>query len=148
MGIYSKKASEYFKQGYNCAQAVFLAFAPLYNIDEITALKLASSFGGGMGKLREVCGAVSAMFAVAGLEKGYTSPNDDNSKGEHYLRIQKLAEIFKSEFGSIICRELLDLPQGSSAPTPTPRSENFYKERPCAKFIEHASEILEKEILE
>lgn len=148
MGIYSKKASEYFKQGYNCAQAVFLAFAPLYNIDEITALKLASSFGGGMGKLREVCGAVSAMFAVAGLEKGYTSPNDDNSKGEHYIRIQKLAEIFKSEFGSIICRELLDLPQGSSAPTPTPRSENFYKERPCAKFIEHASEILEKEILE
>ena len=95
MGIYSNKAVENFKLGYNCAQSVFLAFAEDLGFDSDTALKLSSSFGGGMGRLREVCGAVSSMFAIAGLKEGYTSPNDDEKKALHYERIQNLAKIFK-----------------------------------------------------
>ena len=101
MGIYSEKAANNFKSGYNCAQAVFLAFAEDFGLDKETALKLSSSFGGGMGRLREVCGAVSSMFAIAGLKHGYTSPNDDEAKAKHYELIQSLAEKFKSKYGTI-----------------------------------------------
>ena len=97
MGIYSEKAVNNFKSGYNCAQSVFLAFAEDFGFDKETALKLSSSFGGGMGRLREVCGAVSSMFAIAGLKYGYTSPNDDEAKAKHYELIQALAEKFKSK---------------------------------------------------
>ena len=106
---YSKKAGELFREGYNCAQSVFCAFADDLGLDFETALKLSSSFGGGMGRLREVCGAVSAMFMIAGLKYGYTTPNNDNIKAEHYTRIQKLAEEFKKRNKTIICRELLGL---------------------------------------
>ena len=87
MKFYQEIAAENFRHGYNCAQSVLLAFAPEIGLDEVTTLKLASSFGGGMGRLREVCGAVSAMFMVAGVLKGYTSPTDDESKAKHYKLI-------------------------------------------------------------
>ena len=147
MGIYSEKAANNFKSGYNCAQAVFLAFAKDFGLDKETALKLSSSFGGGMGRLREVCGAVSSMFAIAGLKHGYTSPNDDEAKAKHYELIQALAEKFKSKYGTIICRELLELPEGADSPIPSKRTEEYYQTRPCEAFIRYASEIIENELL-
>ena len=104
---YAQKAMNLFKEGYNCSQSVFLAFKDLYGIDRHTALKLSSSFGGGMGRLREVCGSVSGMFLTAGILYGYDSPKDRSSKTEHYKRIQELARSFEELNGSIVCRELL-----------------------------------------
>ena len=147
MGIYSDKAVDNFKKGYNCAQSVFLAFASEFGFDDETALKLSSSFGAGMGRLREVCGAVSSMFAIAGLKDGYTSPTDDEIKALHYARIQSLAEMFKAEHESIICRDLLGLPEGADEPTPSERTEQYYQERPCESFIRTAAEIIESQLL-
>ena len=142
MGLYSQKATEYFKQGYNCAQSVLLAFAPDLNMDSDTALKLASSFGGGMGRLREVCGAVTSMFAIAGLKYGYTSPTDDIAKQKHYELIQNLANKFRAKHNSIICRELLGI-DGEDTPVPEKRTNEYYSKRPCENCIKTACEILE-----
>ena len=139
---YSKKAGELFRQGYNCAQSVFCAFADEVGMDFNTALKLSSSFGGGMGRLREVCGAVSAMFMIAGLKYGYTTPNNDTIKAEHYERIQKLAEEFKKKNKTIICRELLGLDVKQDSPIPEKRTEQYYKSRPCEKLVMEAAEII------
>ncbi len=139
---YSKRAAELFKEGYNCAQSVFCAFSDVVGIDFETALKLSSSFGGGMGRLREVCGAISAMFMIAGLKYGYTSPNNDEIKGEHYARIQHLAEEFKKKHNTIICRELLGLDVKQDDPTPSKRTEQYYKDRPCEGIIRDAAEII------
>lgn len=139
---YSKKAGELFKQGYNCAQSVFCAFAEEVGMDFDTALKLSSSFGGGMGRLREVCGAVSAMFMIAGLKYGYITPNNDTIKAEHYERIQKLAEEFKKKNKTIICRELLGLDIKQDSPIPEKRTEQYYKSRPCEKLVMEAAEII------
>ncbi len=147
MSKYSKQAAENFKTGYNCAQSVLLTFAKEVGLDKDTALKLSSSFGGGMGRLREVCGAVSAMFMIAGLLKGYTAPNNDEIKGNHYATIQTLAEEFESKFGSIICRKLLNLECEKDSPEPSKRTEQYYKERPCEDFIAFAAEIIETKIL-
>ena len=128
---YSRKAGKLFCEGYNCAQSVFCAFSDDLGINFETALKLSSSFGGGMGRLREVCGAVSAMFMIAGLKYGYTSPDDDKIKAQHYARIQQLAEEFKKNNKSIICRELLGLDIQQASPIPAKRTEQYYKARPC-----------------
>ncbi len=147
MGKYSEIAANNFKTGYNCAQSVFLAFAEDFGFDKETALKVSSSFGGGMGRLREVCGAVSSIFAIAGLKKGYTTPDNDEIKAKHYELIQNLAEKFKSKYGTIICRELLELPEGSDSPIPSKRTKEYYQERPCEAFVRYAAEIIEKELL-
>jgi C_GCAxxG_C_C family probable redox protein len=105
-----------------------------------------SSFGGGMGRLREVCGAVSGMAAVAGILYGYDSPTDDEAKKNHYALVQQLAEAFRQETGSIICRELLDNP--TSDPTPSPRTAQFYADRPCARFVYLAAAVLDDYIAE
>ena len=140
-------AEELFKKGYNCAQSVFCAHCEKFGIDFETGLKLASSFGGGMGRLREVCGAVTAMFMLLGLKEGYTSFDDDTIKEKHYAKVQFLAKIFKDKFGSIICRELLNLKNNeNSSPKPTERTEEFYKTRPCVQFIKFASELIGKEL--
>lgn len=143
----SEKARDLFKQGYNCAQSVFCSFADEVGMDFETALKLSSSFGGGMGRLREVCGAVSAMFMIAGLKKGYITPNNDDIKGEHYERIQELAKIFEEKYSSIICRELLGLDVKHDSPIPSKRTEQYYKERPCEEFIAFAADIIENKLL-
>lgn len=140
-------AVENFKQGYNCAQSVFLAYAEDLGFDKEMALKISSSFGAGMGRLREVCGAVSSMFAIAGLKNGYSSPNDDDAKAKHYAFIQSLSNRFKQEHATIICRELLGLPDGADEPTPSKRTQEYYQERPCENFIRTASNIIENEIL-
>lgn len=148
MGIYSQRACNNFKHGYNCAQSVLLAFSEELGFDNDTALKLASSFGGGMGRLREVCGAVTAMFMAAGMLEGYTSCSDDEAKARHYQLIQDLAAEFKSKFGTIICRELLGLDEGTDSPVPSKRTDEYYTERPCEEFIHFASEIIEKRLLD
>ena len=147
MGIYSDKAVDNFKHGYNCAQSVLLAFSLQLRLEPDFALKLASSFGGGMGRLREVCGAVSAMFMIAGILKGYTEPANDELKAKHYELIQNLAVMFKSKYDTIICRELLGLASGADSPIPSKRTEQYYRERPCDHFISYAAEIIETQLL-
>ena len=144
---YGEKAKALFEQGYNCAQAVVLAFDDLTGLDNKTAAMLTSSFGGGMGRLREVCGAASGMFAVAGILKGYDDPKAKEEKAEHYAFIQNLADKFKTENGSYICRELLELP-GASAPVPEERTAEYYSRRPCGEYVRIAATILAKELEE
>lgn len=142
MKKYSDIACNKFYNGCNCAQSVLCAFSDKIGLDEKTCMKLASSFGGGMGRLREVCGAVSAMFMIAGLLKGYEVAGDDIGKTRQYQLIQDLAKKFKAEHGTIICRELLGL-DGEDSPTPSKRTTEYYKNRPCVEFIKTASEIIE-----
>lgn len=139
----SKKAMAYFKQGYNCSQAVFLAFADLYDMDEKLAARLSSSFGGGMGRMREVCGAVSGMFMVAGALYGYATPDCQQEKTEHYARIQELAKAFREENGSIVCRELLGGMAGTAGPQAEQRTEAYYQKRPCVQLVGMAAAIME-----
>lgn len=142
---YKEKATAYFNQGYNCCQAVVLAFHQELGMDKETALKLASSFGAGMGGLREVCGAVSGMFMVAGLKQGYTGAKDMDGKNAHYQLIQDLAEEFKQKHPSIICRELLGA-QEAAQKTPQARTDAYYKKRPCGELVGCAAEIVAKEL--
>lgn len=139
---YREKAEKLFLDGYNCAQSVFCAFIEDLGLDFDTALKLSSSFGGGMGRLREVCGAVSSMFMIAGLKYGYTEPANKEVKTEHYARIQKLAEEFKAKNDTIICRELLGLDVKVDSPVPEDRTAEYYQTRPCQKLVGDAAEII------
>lgn len=138
-----EKAKNLFKEGYNCAQAVFGAFCEDFGFDFETAMKLSSGFGGGMGRLREVCGAVSGMFMVFDLKYGYTSPKAKEEKMQLYSHIQTLAKEFESDNGSIICRELLNLQEKSSVPTPDDRTNEYYKKRPCAELVEFAADLVD-----
>lgn len=139
----TEKAKELFKQGYNCSQAVLGVFCEELGLDFDTAMKIASSFGGGMGRMREVCGTVSGMFMAAGL--AFASSSDSASeKGEHYKRIQELANRFKDKNGSIICRELLQGIESSNTPTPSERTEIYYKKRPCIELVGDSVEIFEE----
>jgi C_GCAxxG_C_C family probable redox protein len=137
-----------FMKGYNCSQSVVLAFADMIDIDEATLSKLSSSFGGGMGRLREVCGSVSGMFMVAGLLYGYDGAETGQVKADHYARIQELAKRFEEKHGSIVCRELLGLSVRHDIPVPEARTSEYYKKRPCPEIIGDAAEILEQFINE
>lgn len=138
-----EKAMQSFLDGYNCAQCMMVAFEDMLTIDLDTALKIASPFGGGMGRLREVCGSVSGMFMVLGYLKGYNEPGDYAGKKELYEHIQELARRYEEANGSIICRELLGLNVKKEEATPEKRTEEYYKKRPCAEKIGSAAEILE-----
>lgn len=144
--IYAKKAMDLFKEGFNCSQSVFLAFEDMHKMDRKTALMLSSSFGGGMGRLREVCGAVSGMFMTAGVLYGYDDPKDYEAKKKHYERIQLLAKEFEERNGSIVCRQLLGLGEGKDVPNPEKRSDEYYKKRPCAELVGMAATIMEQYI--
>lgn len=146
MKSHSEIAVENFHNGCNCCQSVLCAFSDITGLDDKTSMKLASSFGGGMGRLREVCGAVSAMFMIAGLLKGYEIAGDDIGKTRHYQLIQKLAKTFKKEHGTIICREILGL-DGEDNPIPSKRTTQYYEERPCEHCVQTAAEIIESELL-
>lgn len=144
MGKYVDKASDLFLGGANCAQAVFAAFSDVVGIDEERCLKLSSMFGGGMGRMREVCGAVSGMLMVAGAVNGYAE-HDDVLKAQAYTLAQQMADEFKKQHGTIICRELLELPSAvPTSPVPTKRDESYYACRPCLHFVETAAYIAEK----
>ena len=135
-------AAELFLKGYNCAQAITVAFRDVTGLEESFSAKMASSFGGGMGRLREVCGAVSGMLMVAGLVYGYDSTTDDTAKKAHYALVQELAGQFREEVGSIVCRDILKNPP--SDPNPSPRTAEYYKNRPCARMVMTAARILDR----
>jgi len=137
-----------FMNGYNCSQSVVLAFKDLIPIDEAVLSRMASSFGGGMGRLREVCGSVSGMFMVAGILYGYDGPETGQVKADHYARIQELARRFEEKHGTIICREMLGLSVRHDIPVPEARTAEYYKKRPCPEIIGDAAEILDEYIKE
>ena len=141
------RAEELFRQGYNCGQSVFAAFADLLGMTVEEAAKIASPFGAGFGKLREVCGAVSGMTLVTGYLKGYSDPADYESKKELYALIQKMCSEFEAREGSIICRELLGLKKGEDICEPSVRTEEYYRSRPCVGACRTAADIVEKEVL-
>ena len=133
-----------FKQGYNCAQAVAVTFCDYLDMDKDTVARAVSGFGGGMGRMREVCGTLSGMTFVMSYIYGYSDPKAYEEKAEHYSRIQSLANKFKDENGSIVCRELLSLQKkGSDDPVPEKRTEQYYKKRPCAELVRYVADILE-----
>ena len=138
-GIY---AGELFLKGYNCAQAVVVAFTDVTGLDESFSARLSSSFGGGMGRMREVCGAVSGMLMVLSILYGYDTPGDDESKKRLYIEVQALAGKFREEVGAIVCREILKNPP--SDPNPTPRTAEFYAKRPCARMVVTAGKLLDE----
>lgn len=143
-----EKAMQSFLDGYNCSQCMILAFEDLISIDLDTALKIASPFGGGMGRLREVCGSVSGMFMILGYILGYTEPGDYEGKKALYEHIQELARRYEEANGSIICRELLGLTVQHQDATPDKRTAEYYQKRPCTEKVGSAAEILEQYLQE
>ena len=145
----AERAQALFKQGFNCSQAVFAACADLYGIaDEQLALRLSASFGGGMGRMRMVCGAASGMFMLAGLQNGSATPHDNEGKMANYALVQHLAGEFKNTYGSLICAELLGLaPKGQCTakldldPRPAERTPEYYEKRPCGEMVGEAVRI-------
>lgn len=137
-----EEAKRLFLSGYNCAQAVFLTFSDELGLEKETALKISAGFGGGMGRLREVCGAVSGMFMALGLKYASADPSDHAAKTRLYTHIQEMARQFKEENGSIICRELLSLPPGPQDPTPQQRTPQYYRLRPCPDKVASAARLL------
>lgn len=129
-----------FKTGCNCAQAVLLAFQAEIGLDEDTLMRLGAPFGGGMGRMREVCGAVTGMLMVLGLLKGYTKTEGD--KSAHYATVRKLADAFRQANGSILCRELLAGTAVKPGVDPESRTPEYYKKRPCACYCADAARIL------
>lgn len=135
-------ARQYFLKGYNDAQAIFLAFADLMDVDKDMGLRMFSSLGAGFGRLREICGALSATELVLGALYGYSSPDAFEEKAAHYKRVQEIAKRFEEVAGSIICRDLLGL-NGASIPVPDRRTSKYYDVRPCANLVALAAGILE-----
>ena len=145
---HATKARELFCSGYNCAQAVAGAFAEEMGLPLETVTRIASGFGGGMGGMRETCGAVSGMFMTIGMLKGHALPENNEEKTAHYARIRALADAFKAEHGTLICRDLLASLPGKLSENPSERTAEYYKSRPCALYVEDAARIVEKMLAE
>ena len=141
-----ERAKALFKQGFNCSQAVCAACADIYGIDEQTALRIAASFGGGIGRMRQTCGAACGMFILAGLENGSATPGDAEGKKQNYTLVQDLAAKFKQENGSLICAELLGIAPKPQEPTPEARTETYYQKRPCVEMVANAVRIYLEEL--
>ena len=139
---HSEKAAELFYNGYNCAQAIMVAFSDVTGLEEAYAAKMISSFGGGMGRLREVCGGVSGAIMALGMAVEPWDPADQSAKAEHYRRIQLLANRFRERHGAIICRELLGEKAGTGY-VPEKRTDEYYAMRPCERMVYSAAELLE-----
>ena len=136
-----EKAVALFKSGYNCSQSVVAAFADMYGFTEEQAFHISASFGGGIGRMRQTCGAACGLFQLAGLEKCAVEGSDRASKAANYALVQELAAEFQKRNGSMICAELLGLkkPEGSSMPEA--RTEQYYAKRPCSRMVETAAQI-------
>lgn len=131
-----------FKEGYNCSQSVVAAYADLYGFTREQALKMAASFGGGIGRMRKTCGAACGLFMLAGLETGCTEGKDREGKEANYILVQQLAEEFAKRNDSLTCAELLGLEKSAPTPTtPEARTAEYYKKRPCSKMVEEAASI-------
>lgn len=142
MSKYSERAVELFKSGCNCSQAVFGAFATDLGLSLETALSISAGLGGGVGRMREVCGAVSGSAMVVGLK------NPDLSKAETYEKVQQIAEEFKKTNPSVVCKELLGLSKAENTFIPQERTAEYYKKRPCVKIVEDAALATEKILFE
>ena len=132
-----------FKSGYNCAQSVFAAYADLLGMDTEMALKMSSAMGGGIGRMREVCGTVSAMAMLAGLKEGNADPENEEAKEHIYALVRHMSALFKEQQGTIICRELLEIEGMEESAKPSIRTPEFYASRPCGRIIACAAEIIE-----
>ena len=146
MANHAELAKQLFMKGYNCAQSVFCAFTDVTGYDIDTSARMASSFGGGLGRLREVCGAVSGAALVLGIVKGYDDPDDYEAKKQHYALVREFADRFKEKNTSIICRELLSHSSlnSESGGAPEQRSEAYYEKRPCPNLVYDAAHILDE----
>ena len=147
---HAERARENFLKGYNCAQSVAIAFAAEMGKSEEEVARLTSSFGGGMGKLREVCGAVSGALLVYGALRGYSDPTDSEAKKQQYAQVQDFAARFRAEHETIICRELLKsiALKKENTSEPEARTPEYYRTRPCVRFVESAATILEEMLAE
>lgn len=136
------RAKEYFREGYNCAQSVALAYADITALDGPTVATITASFGGGMGRLREVCGAVSGMAFLASFISPCPSKDNTEAKKANYALVQEFAEAFRKQNGAIVCRTLLGLDRPKDEPTPSARTAEYYKKRPCADLVYDAALIV------
>ncbi len=141
-----EQAVDAFLNGCNCAQAVFSTYADLFGIDRQTAMNLTNSMGGGISRLREVCGTVSAMALLAGLAEGDVDPGDLKAREKVYQRTRSLAAEFERENGSLVCRELLGILGREKSARPSERTPEYYKRRPCAKFVACAARLIEEDL--
>ncbi len=147
MTFHEKKAVELFRSGCNCSQAVFAAFSDITGFDEKTAIKISAPFGGGLGRLREVCGAVSGMSLAAGVLWGYNDLENKDLKTEHYKLISDMANRFAEETdGSYICRNILKITESDYSPVAQDRTAEYYENRPCERCVATAARILDEEI--
>ena len=142
------QAKEYFNSGYNCCQAVVLTYADVIELEPMFAATIAAPFGGGMGRLREVCGAVSGMTMVAGFLSPCPTADDPAAKRANYALVQHFAEKFRAMNGAIVCRILLGLNHTKDEPTPSPRTAEYYKKRPCAELVGDAARVIAEYLLE
>ena len=146
-----QSATNFFLQGFNCCQSVLLAFSDIANVDQETLKTIASGFGGGMGRLREVCGAFSGMVMMAGFLSPAADPSVKEDRTKNYALVQQFAEKFKElNGGSIVCRELLGLAKNAAkeSPVPSDRTAEYYKKRPCPVIIGNAAKIVAEKIAE
>lgn len=143
-----EEAVRLFESGFNCCQSVFAAYGDLFGMDREEALKLASPMGAGIGRMREVCGTVSAMALLSGLADGNSDPGDEAKKTLVYQRVRDMSDEFAAANGSIICRELLGILGREKSASPNPRTEEYYAVRPCVKFVRCAAEIVEKTLID
>ena len=140
-----ERAQAYFKAGYNCAQAVVMAFDDVMQMSPDELARLAAPFGGGMGRMREVCGTVSGMTFLAGAIKPSTNPSNLEERKENYALVQLFADKFREENGDIVCRRLLGLePIAERAETamPSERTPEYYRKRPCSEYVGCAARIV------
>ena len=142
-----EKARSLFRQGYNCSQSVFLAYSDLLGVEPTLAATLSGPLGGGMGRLREVCGAVSGMSLIAGFLAPCPDPTVRESKAATYALVQSFAERFRAENGSIVCRELLGLTCRKEEPVPAERTADYYRKRPCVELVACAARIVGEHLL-
>lgn len=144
-----KQAITNFNDGYNCAQAVFLAYCDLFDVEKELGKKISVSFGGGMGRMREICGTVSAMALLSGFKYPVADPKDQAARTKNYATVQQLGNQFKEKFGTLYCRELL--PAAAAAqknPTPSLRTAEYYAKRPCGRYVEEAARLVGKMLQE
>ena len=140
--FYGERAEALFREGYNCSQAVFCAFGDLTGLDRESSARLSSSFGGGMGRMREICGTVSGALLALGYLQGYADPRDPEAKKRHYARVREFASRFREKNRSIVCRELLRGVETAPGDDPEERTEEYYRKRPCPRLARTAAEIL------
>ncbi|MBD5522089.1 MAG: C_GCAxxG_C_C family protein [Lachnospiraceae bacterium] len=138
------EAEKLFRSGYNCAQSVFAAYADLFDMDFETALKMSGALGGGVGRMREVCGTVLAMSMIAGLKEGNADPENEEAKEHIYALVRRMSNMFKERQGTIICREILGIEGMEESAKPSVRTPEFYASRPCAGIVRCAAEIIDE----